>query len=192
MGKEVIVERIISDAEEEARAIIGAAEEKAALTDAEACRRAERRKAGEEAEVGEKVKGILDGKAATARLDCAKILLGEKRKVIDAVYERALKKLIALDKSETIGLAEKLLKQYAEQGDEIAFAVNFRYASDVASLPVVKEKNLKVSTKLADGICGGFMLIGKSSDKNLSYEAILAADREERQADLAAQIFING
>ena len=62
---------------------------------------------------------------------------------------------------------------------------------DVSALPVVREKGLKVSPKSAK-IDGGFMLCGKNSDKNLSYGALLAQDREEYQAEIASKIFITG
>lgn len=191
MGKEDIVGRIIADAEEEARAIVAAAEEKAAQTVARANSMAARIRKGTEAEVAEKVKGIFDGKAATARLDCAKIMLGAKREVIDKVYACALGGLVGLDKADSILLAEKLLKEYAEEGDEIVFADNYRYVEEVSALAVVGEKKLKISAEKAD-IDGGFLLVGQKSDKNLSYGAILSKDREERQAEIAAQIFITG
>lgn len=190
MSEQAIVERIISDAEQEAGAIIKDAEEKAAKTVAEATRRAERNKQGAVAEVKEKTDGVFDGKAATARLDCAKILLGEKRGVIDEIYARALKQLVESGKAETLYLAERLLKAYAEEGDEIVFADNFRFAEDVAKLSIVKEKGLKLSPKKAE-LDGGFILCGKNSDKNLTYGTLLAADREEYQAKIAAEIFIN-
>lgn len=56
---------------------------------------------------------------------------------------------------------------------------------------MVAEKNLKNSGKTAD-IDGGFILIGKNSDKDLSYGALLALDREERQAEIAAKLFSDG
>lgn len=191
MGKEDIVERIISDAEEEARKIVAAAEGKAAQTILKAEEGAERVRIGTEAEVAEKVKGILDGKAATARLDCAKIMLGAKREVIDEAYARALELLVGLDKDDSLSLAEGLLKSYAEEGDRIMFAENYRYAEEVIKLKVVKDKKLEVSPVRAD-LDGGFILVGKDSDKNLSYGALLSADREENQAEIAAQIFITG
>ncbi len=39
---------------------------------------------------------------------------------------------------------------------------------------------------------GGFILKGKSCDKDVSYGAMLAADREERVAEIAAQLFSKG
>lgn len=188
MGKQEICGRIISDAEAEARAIIKAAEDKAEKTVAAAELQSDRNRKGVEAETAEKVRAILDGKAATARLDGAKVLLGEKRAVIDSVYGEALKKLVALGKTDALALAENLLNDFAEDGDEIVFAANYPYASDVAKLGAVKKKNLKVSPKNAD-IDGGFILIGINSDKNLSYGALLAADREEHQAEIASRLF---
>lgn len=188
MSEQSIVERIISDAQQEAEGIIKDAENKAAETVAGGVLRAERNKSGTQAEVNERVNGIFDGKAAAARLDCAKITLGERRAVIDEIYNRALAQLIGLDKTDALHLAEKLLKAYAEEGDEIIFAENYRYAQEVAHLSVVKEKNLKVSPKQAK-LDGGFMLCGKNSDKDLSYGSLLTADREEHQAEIAAKIF---
>lgn len=188
MSEMAIVERIISDAEEEAKAIIADAERKADEAVAEAGVRAERNKKGTQAEIDEKVNGIFEGKAAAARLDCAKILLGEKRGVIDEIYARALNQLNGLAKSNALYLAERLLNSYAENGDEIVFAENYKYPQELEKLPVVKEKNLKISSKPAK-LDGGFMLCGKSSDKDISYGALLAVDREENQADLAAALF---
>ena len=189
MSEQSIVERIISDAEEAARKIIEDAESAAAQTVAQASERAERNKQGTEAEIKEKAAAIFDGKAATARLESAKILLGEKRGVIDSVYNQALQKLISLSDAETVRFADKLLHTHAEEGDEIVFAENFKCVQDVAKLSVVKEKKLKVSPKKVK-IDGGFILRGKLCDKDISYGAILAADREENQAKIAAQLFI--
>lgn len=190
MGGQDIVQRIISDAEKEAENIISDAESKAAKTVAEASARAERIKTGNAAEVAERAKSIADGKAATARLDGAKIFLGEKRGVIDEVYARALKKLNELKEGDAVYLANRLLNQFAEEGDEIVFAENFRYAQKVAALDVVKEKGLKVSSKRAE-LDGGFVLSGKICDKDVSYGALLAADREQKQAQIATEIFNN-
>ncbi len=123
--------------------------------------------------------------------DGAKILLGEKRGVIDRVYARALEKLLNLSERETLYLCKRLIEEHAEEGDELVFADNFRYVQAVSALPIVKEKKLKVSTKHAT-LDGGFMLCGKNSDKNLSFGALLAMDREEKQAELASVIFNSG
>lgn len=189
MSYDSIVERIISDARAEADVILAEAEKKAEERVALARTEADRKLLGVKAEVARKVKSISDGKAATARLDGAKAGLAEKRRVMDSVYSAALEKLVALSKKEALLLSERLLEEHAEEGDEIVFAESFKYVSDVAALGVVKEKKLAVSKKRAD-IDGGFVLCGKSCDKDLSYSALLAADREEHQAEIAAEIFM--
>ena len=191
MSKEAILERIISDAKTAAAATVAEAEGRAAEIIADAEARAERDRQGTSTIIAERSKAIADGKAATARLDAAKVMLAAKRGVIDEVYARALEKLKALPQKEAVRLAEGLLLSYAEDGDELVFATNFAYKAQVLKLAVVAEKNLKNSGKTAD-IDGGFILIGKNSDKDLSYGALLALDREERQAEIAAKLFSDG
>ena len=188
MSKQEIVERILSDAQAEAHTLVGEAESKAAKLLAEASVRAEVMRKEAEAESEEKRRVILEKRAADARLDSAKLLLAEKRKVVDAVYDEALSRLLELSKEDTLRLAERLLTTYAEKGDEIVFARNFRYVSEVEILPIVKEKGLKLAPESAE-IDGGFRLKGTVSDKDLSYGALLAADRERYQAELAREIF---
>ena len=191
MSKEAILERIISDAQAAADATVAEAEGRAAEIISEAEARAARDRQGTSAIIAERSKAIADGKAAAARLDAAKVMLAAKRGVIDAVYARALEKLKALPQKDAVRLAEGLLLSYAEDGDELVFATNFAYKAQVLKLAVVAEKNLKNSGKTAD-IDGGFILIGKNSDKDLSYGALLALDREERQAEIAAKLFSDG
>ena len=188
MSKESIVERIISDAEAERENLLAEAHKKAEADVAAANERAQRKFAGVQAETAQKVKAILEGKAASARLDGAKAELKEKRRVIDAVYDGALKKLCALDKEDSLKLAERLLKEYAEDGDEIAFASDYKFTQEVMKLDVAKKKKLKISHKGAT-VDGGFILLGKNSDKDISFAALLAADREQFQSDIAVKLF---
>lgn len=188
MSKESIVERIISDAEEDRTAILAEAQKNADEAIATANGRADRKFAGVKAETAQKVKAILDGKAASARLDGSKAELKEKRRVIDTVYDGALKKLCGLDKEDALKLAERLIKEYAEEGDEIAFASDYKFSQEVLKLDVAKKKKLKISHKSAK-VDGGFILLGKDSDKDVSYAALLAADREQFQSEIAVKIF---
>lgn len=192
MSKEAIVQRILSDADREAEEIVDQAKARAAETVHGAEERAKVVRLANEMETREKVRDILDGKAASARLDSAKALLAEKRRVLDAVYALALERLNALEKQAALRLADTLLRKYAEEGDEVVFAPDYRFRAEVGKLPVVKEKNLIVSPKETKKIEGGFILCGKTADKDISYGALLAADREENQAELAAKIFKTG
>ena len=188
MGKEAIIERILSDAEAERATLVSDAQARAEAIIADANARAEARRAEAEAEVSERARHILDGRAASARLDSAKILLAEKRRVLDDIYARALNTLLALDERESLKLYERLLIENAETGEEVVFARCFAYAENAAMLPVIKERNLKISAERAD-INGGFLLRGKNCDKDISFSALLALDREEHQSELAEALF---
>lgn len=191
MSKEDIVNRIISDAESEAEDILKSASSRAGEIIAAAERHALLERSETEAEVGERAKRISDGKAAAARLDSAKILLAEKRRVIEEIYARALKKLQTLGEKESVALLQRLLEENAEEGDEIVFAQNFGYVPQVSRLKVITQKKLTVSGERAP-ISGGCILRGKLSDKDLSYTALLGADMEENQAAMAARLFAAG
>ena len=188
MSKEAIIERILSDAQAEAAAIVAEANARAEETIAQANARAEERRAETEAELAEKSQRIQEGRAAAARLDSQKILLAEKRRVLDAIYARAFEKLLALGEKESLGLIERLLVENAAKGEEIVFAKSFAYAESAAKLPVVRERALKISSEKAD-IEGGLLLRGEACDKDLSFGAILSLDREEHQAELAQKLF---
>lgn len=188
MGKQDIVDKILSDATAESEAIVAAAQASAEEILAQAESRAENERLATEQSVAEKCKSIAEGRAATARLDGAKVLLGEKRRVIDGVYESAAKKLAAMSEKDCLAFVQRLLGEYAEEGDEIVFDESFKNLAVFARLPVVKEKNLKISFGGAE-IGGGLLLRGKNSDKDLSFAALLAADRAEHEAEIAAELF---
>lgn len=188
MGKEDIIERILSDAEGEAKAIIAEAEKSASERIAHAEAQAEERRRETEEEISERVRRLTEGRAAAARLDSAKLLLAQKRRVIDEIYARALDALLKLSAHDAVALSERLLLLCAEEGDEIFFARNFAYAEEVGRLSVVKERRIGCSAERLP-LDGGFVLRGKKCDKDLSYGALLSADREEHQAELAQRLF---
>ncbi len=188
MSMQNIVDKILSDASAEAQAIVSDAESKAAQLLADASLRAEKLRRETEEEVKKKTESVFEKKAASARLESAKLQLKEKRKAVDTVYAIALDKLISLEKEDCLRLTSSLLEKYAEKGDELFFAENFRYVSEAKLLPIVKEKGLKISkTRLP--LDGGMKLVGEISDKDLSYGALLNFDREEHQAELARELF---
>lgn len=187
MGREEIVNTILADAEEDARKIVAQAEEAAAAVRQAASDEAKKLLDDTQAETAQRGKAIADGKEATARLDGAKILLAEKRRVIASVYARAYEKLLALGEKECLALYGWLIEEYAAEGDEIVLAPNFRYRAALEKLAVVGKKKLKITTDLKTE--GGFLLRGKNADVDLTYAALLAQDREEHQSEIAYAIF---
>lgn len=185
---EDIVTRILADADGEAQTIIREAQQRAEDILAAAQAQAAQNRAEAEQEIKVKAQAIADGKAAAARLDGAKVLLAEKRRVIDVIYKCALAALVGLKKKDSVALADRLLSAYAEEGDELVFSSEYAYEDDVAALPVVKRLALTVAKKRQE-LGGGFMLRGKICDKDLSYPALIEADRSAHQAELAMQLF---
>ncbi len=188
MSKQIIVEKILADAQAEAEAIIAEAEQKAKAIEQEAIDTANEKAAQTEQEVSLLVKDILERRAAAARLDGAKMQLAQRRRGIDQLYKKALEALCALSEEQAIALYSNLLEQYAEEGDSVVFAENCKYVKQIAATAVFNKKGLKVSTNVAK-IAGGFLLVGAKCDKDVSFEALLAADRDEYQSELAKTLY---
>ena len=188
MSIENIVEKILSDGEAEARSIVEKAEHKAAELLAAVSARAQAEKQATETDTASRVESILEKRAADARLESAKIMLREKRDTLDAVYKLALGRLRALEKEDCIKLFTRLLEAYAETGDTVYLAESFAYEKELSILPIVAQRNLRFATERID-IDGGMKLVGEKSDKDLSFGALLTADKEENQAALAMELF---
>ena len=188
MSTQNVVERILSDAKAEAEKIVKDAERKAAQLVEDAALRAEKEMRQVEDEVRERAQYILEKRAAAARLDGAKVVLAQKRRVIDEVYAQAESRLINARKEDCLAMMNGLLEKYAQDGDEICLAENFKYEEELKLLPVLKARNLTIAEQRL-AISGGCRLRGRVCDKDLSFGALLAADREKNQAVLAAELF---
>ena len=193
MSVESIVERIRSDGKTEAEAILAAGKRKAEETENGAKAEAERLRRETESDVEKRAAAVAAHFAATARLDVKKIMLAARKKAVENVYAEAKKRLIDRGEEETLTLFNRLLCLYAEEGDAVIFADGFRYTEGVKLLPVFAEKKLKA---VSDGaafagvkIDGGLYLAGKTADKDLSFDALLKADREENESRIAAELF---
>ncbi len=193
MSVESIVERIRSDGKTEAEAILAAGKRKAEETENGAKAEAERLRRKTESDVEKRAAAVAAHFAATARLDVKKIMLAARKKAVENVYAEAKKRLIDLGEEETLTLFNRLLCLYAEEGDAVIFADGFRYTEGVKLLPVFAQKKLKA---VSDGaafagvkIDGGLYLAGKTADKDLSFDALLKADREENESRIAAELF---
>lgn len=188
MSVQNIIDKIKSDSQAEVSQIIAVAEEKATATLALAQNNAEVLRKDTEESVKKQVQSIREKKAAADRLESAKIMLAQKRIALSKVYKLALDELLALGKEETLRIFSTLLERYAEDGDTLYFAENFKYVQEVSILPIIKKRNIKIADKRLP-LDGGARLIGKKVDKDLSYGALLNADKENYQAQIALQLF---
>ncbi len=133
--------------------------------------------------------------AATARLDVKKIMLSARKKAVENVYAEAKARLKSLGEEEALSLYDRLLKTYAEEGDKVIFSQDFKYSEAVKLLPVFAEKKLKIISGeeakaiAGDKFDGGLYLAGDAADKDLSFDALLKADREKHESQIAAELF---
>lgn len=195
MSVESIVERIRSEGKTEAESILAAGKKKADETESGAKAEAERLRRETENDVEKRAAEVAAHFAAAARLDVKKIMLAARKKAVENVYAEAKARLKGLGEEETLTLYDRLLKTYAEEGDKVIFAEDFKYAAEVKLLPVFTEKKLKiVSGGEAKAIAGekfdgGLYLAGETADKDLSFNALLKADRENYESRIAAELF---
>ena len=188
-GKKAIVDRILSDAEEQAKSI---------LKDAKIRKQAEQDAARQEAaEYLEKSRRALKSEAenqisrreTVAALDCRKLLLQAKREVLESVIQAAQKKACKMPKEKYLKVLEKLLKENAETGDEIVLSESAPVGErEVMALAVCKERKLSFAATVGK-FSGGLILVSDKCDKDCSFEALFEANRNELEEEIAGDLF---
>lgn len=186
-GKENIINKILSDADEKCARIVANAEQTAAELKAQAENEAEAEKqalaARTEAVAAERVRN----RVATAELDARKYALSCKQKLIAQCYDKALKHFASLPARDKQAFVVKLLKKYAEQGETVVAA---KADKDVVTQKVLDEvgKKLVLSNKY-HGELGGVILEGSGYEKDLTLNRIVEYLREQTEGNVAAALF---
>ena len=190
-----VVEKILADAKAEAEKIRKQAEENEA---------AEQAKLAEQLDEYKKQTAILAKKAgedeeshilAAARMDIAKQLLAEKRKILDEVFEQAHEQLQNLPDEEYRTLCTKLMLEAVETGaEEIVVDKNEKRINQ----DLINQVNRQLSSKgkgelkLSDqkqNIGAGFILKRGQIKTNVSLDVLLDQARKELEIDLAKELF---
>ncbi len=190
-----VVEKILADAKAEAEKIIK-------QTDANEA--AEQAKLAEQLDEYKKQTEILAKKAgedeeshilAAARMDIAKQLLAEKRKILDEVFEQAHQQLQNLPEQEYRTLCMKLMLEAVETGTEEIVVdknenrINQDLIDQVNQQLSSKGKGeLKLSDQKQD-IGAGFILKRGQIKTNVSLDVLLDQARKELEIDLAKELF---
>lgn len=188
-GKEAIVGRIISDAEKKAaeRKAEAVARADAALADAKA-------RAGEYLANGRRVlekeaAEIVARRETVAGLDRRKLMLAAKRGAVEAALARALEIARAFDKKKYLSVLEDLLQAYAEEGDAAELAADAPVSDrEFTSCKAFTEKKLRFAGR-NESLAGGVRLENDVCVKDLSFRALLEANRNELEREIAAAVF---
>ncbi len=186
--KNDLTEAILSQGEEEAAKILRQAEEEAEkeLSSASSAGEELLKVAREDAE--KEAAGLIEKRETLARLEVKKRLLSAKQDVLTGVYRRALGKLSSLSESQYLDLLQNLIVRYAEEGERVVFAADCPVKREtLENLPVLKDRRL--TPAFGGKFRGGLKIEGKSCDKDLSFDALIASVREETEAEISAALF---
>lgn len=188
-GKDAIIEKIRSDAQEVITGVSEDANKKgmeiihAALDDAKIY--TDKQMNDSFAERDE----IIRRRITVANLEVKKILLASKQQIMENAFNEALDAIKA-DKKKYEEILIGMMK-CADDGDEITFSIRDKsLATDkwFASACEKAKKKLKKSAAWGD-FSGGILIAGKISDKNFTLEVELASIREEHEPEIAKLLF---
>ena len=186
-GKENIISKILSDADAKCQTIVENAQSQAeqisaiakALADAET-QSVNKRLATVSAEREHNVK-------ANAMLEARKYRLGKKQNLISRCYDKALQALATLSPKDKEKFFARLIQNYAENGETVLIC---KADKDVVTQKFLDGfgKKLVLGKTFAE-LDGGLILQGDGYDKDLSLEKVLAAVRNDTEADVANALF---
>ena len=188
-GIENIKNKIISDADTRANEIILDAKTKADAVILSANDWASQYETAIKREVQKHVESIVSGKRTMASLSLKKTALGEKQKLVARAFDGAYNRLLSLDKKAYLTLVESKILAEADDGDQVVLSRDGVLTDkDIVSLKVFKDKNLSVSKTRGD-FDGGVILVGKNSDKDLSFKSIIDDLKVELTPKVATILF---
>jgi V/A-type H+-transporting ATPase subunit E len=190
-----VTEKILTDANAEAEKIKEEAAEKQAAEQAKFDEQVDDYKKQTEALAQ---KAAMDKKLhllASARMDIAKELLAEKRKMLDEVFEQTRQQLQKLPDDDYRRLCGKLMHAAVETGDEEVIVDKNEKRIDHEFIKQINRElgpgfkgNLKLSDERHD-LGGGFILKRGKIKNNVSLEVLLAQARKELEIELAKELF---
>lgn len=195
MDAENVVAKILADAKAEAEKIKTQAQEKLAAEQAKLDEQLARYKEQTDAlaqKAGEDEKSHL---LAAARMQIAKELLIEKRRILDEVFEQAREQLQNLPDDQYRQLITDLILGAVETGEEEVIVDKDENRIDQEMLDLVNQHlayenkgNLRLSDQRQD-LGGGFILKRGRIRTNVSVEVLLAQARRELEMELAKELF---
>ena len=186
-GTHKLAERIVTDAQSEARAMLTEAEEIALGIRRESDKAVSARKNELLSQKENAVGSLISGYRTRASLDGKKDALGKKRVVIDVAFSRAYDALRALDAQTRKSICQNMLSMHAEGGEKVLPAEADR-AGVSALIAAMPEKKLTLSGDSAP-IDGGFILLGDGYEKDCSFRSLLATIRDAEETAVYQLLF---
>ena len=198
MSADKLTARIIEDARAEAERIIASAKKEAARLAVDTAEKAE----ANAAELLEKARvnaaETVRRRMLTASLDARKNSLASRRRVLDSAFEGAAKRIAELSDADAGKLVVSAVLASDASGDE---KVCFSKSDEKRFADIKLVDSLNAALKKAgrrgelsfggasDRIASGALLVGEITDIDCSFESLLASFREEREQDVARELF---
>lgn len=132
---------------------------------------------------------LIERRKTVANLDVRKHMLETKQEVILQVFAKALATLRALKKEDYLNLVLRLISENVDKDDQLVLSKDgVLSVEDFASADFIKENNVTISETPGDFV-GGVMLIGKSCDKDLTFEAVVESKKDLLASEVAKRLF---
>ena len=181
-----LIERILGEAEADASAARDKAAEGCRAMVADCEKKIAERAQAAAASRDTAVKGVLDGARTRAELEGRKETLSVRRRMLDEAFAAATKELNALTGPRREAILLRLLTSEAAAGDVVRPAKQDRALIE----KLLKEVPVQLTLDAADAPCeGGFLLLGKSYEKDCSLNALMAELRLNEETNAARILF---
>lgn len=195
MNAEQVVQKILAEANEQARAMLDDARAKVteqnAQLDKEIADFSEKTEVLAKAAAEDKLQRML----ASARMDNGKNLLAAKVEILDEVFDRSKQAVNDLSDEAYLSWIEAMMKQAIESGDEEVIVGKHETRIDEAFISRLNKKigdgfkgNLRLRPERAD-ISGGFILARGKVQINASTDVMIEDLRESMQIELSEALF---
>ncbi len=195
MNAEQVVQKILAEAEAEARKILDEARDKAAEQKSQLDSELAEFDAKTNELAAEAGEDKLQRMLANARMDNAKGLLAAKVKILNDVFERSKKAANELPDERYLSWVMATMKQAVESGDEEVIVgkdekrINDDFVKKVnGELGDGFKGNLKLSDTKSD-FAGGFILSRGKVQINATIDVMIDTLRESMETELAAELF---
>ncbi|MBQ7653337.1 MAG: V-type ATP synthase subunit E [Clostridia bacterium] len=189
--EEAIINKILSDANEKADAILKDAHDKASDLIAKANADGREKKRVAETEASLKIPELKRRSASVAELEVKKLALAARQEILGETFDKALEKLCALPNDEYLSIISAMIKAVAADGDVVVISSrDEKRITPAFIVKIAKEKgiSLKLSSSFGD-FKGGVILESSGCDKNMSFEVELASLRETLEPKVSSKLF---
>lgn len=190
-GVDNIINKIITDATEQAEEITLSAQKKADNLYCDTQKKVNDYKNELDSQLANYKSEYEKRMNTVAELDIKKQLLGIKKEQLNKVLVSAKEKLLGMPKIDYLKIIEKMISSNANDGDEVIIS---KQDKDVITESFISKvgSNIKKKITLSNNygdFTGGIILSSANVDKNLTFDVELKAIFEEKETEISKILF---